>query len=101
MPGKQPFAYPDAELAKPAVPKNGEYPPMGYKVIIREMGVFSFHPAFGIYSSLFHQPNGDSTQIHTHTKLFYGKSKARWETMRLDDVRAAFKNFTFAMEKIP
>jgi len=31
LPDKKPFIYPDAERAKPAVPKNGEYPPMGFK----------------------------------------------------------------------
>ena len=32
LPEKQDFTYPDADRAKPAVPKNGDYPPMGYKV---------------------------------------------------------------------
>lgn len=31
LPEKKQFIYPDAVRAKPVVPKNGEYPPMGFK----------------------------------------------------------------------
>lgn len=31
LPEKKQFTYPDNERAKPAVPKNGDYPPMGLK----------------------------------------------------------------------